>query len=45
MGGKLLIISVGYFVRYCIMLDEMLPLGHQNVGSGEEVRELLCCSL
>jgi len=43
--GKLLIVSVGYSVRYCSVLVEMLPVVHQNVRSAEEVREVLCCSL
>ena len=45
MDGKLLIISVGYFVRYCLVSDEMLPVDHQNVRSAEKGRELLSCSL
>jgi len=43
--GKLLILNVGYFVRYCLVLHEMLPAGHQNEKSAEKERELLCCIL
>jgi hypothetical protein len=35
-GGKLLKICVGYFVRYCIVLREMLPVGHKNLRSEEK---------
>ena len=45
MDGKLLIVSVGYSVRYCLVLVEMLPVGHQNLRSAEDVRQILCCSV
>jgi len=43
--GKLLIISVGYFVIYFLVLTEMLPVENQNLNSAEKAREVLCGSL
>jgi len=43
--GKLLIISVGYFVIYFLVLTEMLPVENQNLSSAEKSREVLCGSL
>jgi len=45
--GKLLIIIiiVVYFVIYCLVLHEMIPVGHQNVRSAAKAREILYCNL
>ena len=40
MDGKLLIIGVGYFVKFCLVLHEMLPVSHQNVRTAGKAREI-----
>ena len=45
MDGKLLTVSMGYSVRYCLVFVEILLVGHQNVRFAVQVRELLCCSV
>jgi hypothetical protein len=37
--------NCGIFLIYCLVLHEMLPVGHQNVKSAEKAREILCFSL
>jgi hypothetical protein len=43
-GGKLLKISVGYFVRSCLVSHKMPPVDYQNVKTAEKGREFLCLS-